>query len=149
MKPGNSSTLVFMKRRVAMRKISLLLCIAGLISACGPPEPNPHAEEVLLAFAEAINNQDYETARTFVTPDATARVEGSTTPKTDMEYWISGAEFKSEYYEFSDFVITGNNVEFRWFYKVMGIEENCVGNATLKGEKIDSLLLTCSEFRGW
>lgn len=130
-----------------MKKLPILLILICWVVACGPAAPNPNAEEVLLAFAEAINNQDFESARTYFSPDADVRFDGATWPVEGVDGWMEWASTWSPNYEFGDFVITGDEVEFQWLFEEMLIDElNCIGNATMEGDKIAFLRMTSCDY---
>lgn len=130
----------------------LLIIVPGLLflTACGaskPQGPNPHAEDVLLAFAEAINSQDFETARTYFSQEADVRFEGATWPVEGVSGWMDWASTWNPQYEFSEFVITGDEVEFQWVFEEMMMDTlNCVGNAVMDGEKITYLRMTGCDY---
>jgi hypothetical protein len=130
-----------------MKRALLMLVLLGMICACGPPAPNPHAEVVLLGFADAINNQDLETARTYFAPDADVRFEGATWSVEGVDGWMDWAGTWGPYYEFSNFVIDGNDVEFDWLFREMLIDDlDCTGNVTMEGDKIASMRMTGCDY---
>lgn len=115
--------------------------------------PNPYAEEVLLAFAEAINNQEYEKAKSFFSEDFNMKTEYSLPNYEGIQSWLDEAEMHTDFYRFSDFVINADSVEFEWFFKsavdrkmtFREGKEMCEGLATMKEDKIVYLQLTDCE----
>lgn len=122
-----------------MRKTLLVLMVSLLITACGPAAPNPHAEGVLLALADSINTKDYEAIRAHFLPDASFQIEDISWSMETVDMFIDMIKTWGPYYEFTDFVITGDEVEFQWFIKEPATEVSCLGKVTMEGEKITYL----------
>ena len=106
--------------------------------------PNPHAEAVLLAFAEAVNTLDYERAKTLCSEDCIIRGSG---PGESLDSWFICAEKYEFIYAFSDFAVSGDNVEVNWYWEDTFQEKTmCQGTATMEEDKILYLEgLNCEE----
>lgn len=106
--------------------------------------PNPHAEAVLLAFAEAVNTLDYERAKTLCSEYC--QIKGKR-PAVNLDSWFIWVKRYEEIYAFSDFVVSGNNVEFNWYWEsTFSGKTMCQGTATMEEDKILYLEgLNCEE----
>jgi len=154
-----------------MKKMLLLLVALLLITACAntqsaptstplpptelppptdtpvPPTqtPNPHAEAVLLAYAEAVSTSDYKKAKTLCSEDGFIRVF-LTGGVVSLDSWFILAERYEDIYAFSDFAIDGDNVEFNWYWESTRGKYMCQGTATMEEDKILYLEgLNCEE----
>ena len=109
------------------------------------PPPNPHAEEVLLAVAEAMTTQDYTKARTFFSEDITTEFDSEAWGAKDFNAWFTEAARFGESYEFNEFVVAADEVEFKWFVNVpwVGTDQSdnykCYAYATMEEDKILTL----------
>ena len=157
-----------------MKKILFLLTALFLIAACTtaqpaptstplpptvPPPPtdtsipptqapNPHAEEVLLGFAEAINEKDLESAQEAFTEDARAKSAESTYEgKDEVDEWVGyEIEMHKSFFKFSEFVVEGDNVTFTWFINDQTGKYLCTANVTMQEDKISSIEMhECNE----
>jgi hypothetical protein len=107
--------------------------------------PNPHAEEVLLASAEAFNNREYEKVKTFFSENVTIIDDFNITEGLEeLESLFEVAE-QFEDFELSEFVTNGNSVEFKWFFKNENHTWMCDGYATMEEDKIIYLEMTACE----
>jgi len=103
---------------------------------------NPYAEEVLLAFADVVNNQEYEEAKTFFSEDITFKTDYFTYEASGIQGWLDEAKQYEDFYKFSEFVIEGDSVEFKWFFRTSDSKEMCDGIATMEEDKILYLEIT-------
>ena len=154
-----------------MRKACLILIVVLLIAACAtsqpeptstplpptePPPPtetsvpptkgpNPHAEAVLLAFAEAVSDREYENAKEYFSEDVKMKdpftsYEGM----SGLDSWLDVSEAYDDFYKLSEFVVIGDDVEFKWFANSRTRDEKmmCKGFATMSEDKIVYLQMT-------
>jgi len=98
--------------------------------------PNPHAEEVLQAVAEAIKSEEYENVRTFLAADSSVNFTWPEDAKSNISGWLQQARVYGEVYIFSDFIINGDNVKFKWIFRDTMTSGICEGKATMEEDKI-------------
>ena len=95
-----------------------------------------------MAFAEAVNNQEYEKATSFFAEDAVFQYSDNVYD-LGLDSWIEEAKEGKDFYKFSEFAINADSVEFKWFFRYMlpwetekFEQEMCEGNATMEEDKI-------------
>jgi hypothetical protein len=112
-----------------------------------PPSlmPNPFVEEVLFAYVAVINEKDWEKAKTFLSEDHSLPSyigDGGGGEPYSLLTWIQFPENAHNLYEVSDFVVNGNEVEFKWWKISEDGKEPCKGVVTMEEDKIAFLQIS-------
>ncbi len=113
-----------------------------------PPTPTPMhpAELVLLAYAEAITNHEYEKAKSYLSEDFSGLNPLGVIDGDDaIDEWVDFSEELDDSYEFGDFRINEGEVSFRWLIDNRYAKMMCKGYSRIEEEKIVYLEMTACE----